>query len=238
MAIRDLLNNRGYSNQNAYDEQRENKREGYLHRFVGQLLIASLLFAGVVYCYDQDGKVGESVRFVVAMATAEDEDLLAVSGEIFPDMVAPSQGGSVDVNVPPKESGIKDEQGRLVMILPTSGLMERGFGEVSEDGAVSYDGIDIRCQYEQQVKASAAGTVATVEAGKEGENKTTVIIKHSDQLESQYIGLDKANVAVGDTIRQGEVIGNIKEGVLHFAVYENGLPVDPFLFLNGPSAQS
>jgi len=53
-----------------------------------------------------------------------------------------------------------------------------------------------------------------------------------------YAHLDRIDVAAGDAVRAGEVIGTIGATGrvtgphLHFAVYLNGTPVDPALLLS------
>lgn len=49
-------------------------------RMMLQGLAALLLFAGVVYLYDQESSLGEGVRYVVALATSEQQEAMAVNG--------------------------------------------------------------------------------------------------------------------------------------------------------------
>jgi murein DD-endopeptidase MepM/ murein hydrolase activator NlpD len=102
---------------------------------------------------------------------------------------------------------------------------------------VEHKGVDIKAPKGAPVKASRDGVV--VEASKRVPGKdsygTLVVIDHGHGLVSRYAHLDSYAVAIGQTVRKGDVIGAVGEtGLvtgphLHFEVLKNGEPVDPAL---------
>jgi len=69
---------------------------------------------------------------------------------------------------------------------------------------------------------------------------TIVEIEHNEKLTTIYQSLSKANVKIGDTVKQGTVIGisganlleNEKDNCLLFEVYKNGMLINPEEFYN------
>ncbi|MCX4265972.1 MAG: M23 family metallopeptidase, partial [Firmicutes bacterium] len=117
--------------------------------------------------------------------------------------------------------------GNLVMILPASGLMQSAFGDIDEQG-LSVDGLKIFCQNQQEVKAAAIGEVIEVVSGEK------VVLRHRDGVLSYYQGAIEPGVQVGETLRQGQLLGRITESTLFFQVLRDEQPLDPFLFVKGP----
>ena len=222
MSVRDLFDN---SNKSGWNEKGKNNKSPFGH-FVGQLVIAGLIFCCILYCYDREGTAGDAVRFVVAMATVDNGEMLAVDGNIS----AENDVEALDTSA--AYEGVTTAEGNLAMILPMSGVMEKSFGDIISGGGTS-DGIDIRSEATQKIKAAAAGTVSDViTAG----NTYKILIKHNETLESHYVNVETVVVKTGDQIMQGDKIGSMSEGkTLHFSVYQNGKPVDPLTFLESPS---
>ena len=107
MTIRDFLNAKEPST-HRYEEQKPRLSGRFGQRFVGQLVVAVLIFAAIVYCYDQENQIGEGVRTIVAMATADDQNMLAVNGDwAFPWQSAQEDGVSVAENQP--RENLKDD---------------------------------------------------------------------------------------------------------------------------------
>jgi murein DD-endopeptidase MepM/ murein hydrolase activator NlpD len=95
-------------------------------------------------------------------------------------------------------------------------------------------GVDLRYAYAQEVHAAAAGIVTF--SGDKGGYGTTVVIQHSDGLETRYAHLSSADVQVGAKVEAGAVIarsGNSGRSTgphLHFEVRQDGRAVDPEIF--------
>ena len=260
MANRDLF--RGID---AYDSQR--RREPLSksplqvlgRRLMVQAAAALLLFCGIVYLYEQESAIGEGVRYIVALASADEQEVMAVGSfaDLWQDLRGRAEqlqaGVSSDTdkkdepddmvlptlstldedptNYQPGEEYLAaaqlDESGNLVMILPASGLMQSAFGDIDEQG-LTVSGLKIFCQNQQEVKAAAIGEVVEVVAGEK------IVLQHRDGVESCYQGAIEPVVQVGETLRQGQLLGHITESTLFFQVVREETPLDPFLFVKGP----
>ncbi len=252
MANRDL-----FRNIDAYDSQRREANgrgdktpwQVFVQRMLAQAVVALLLFGGIVYLYDQESALGEGVRYIVALASADEQQIMAVSSfaDIWQDLVhkAESLDGAEQQPVPaeqtepdklaaeyqPDENYLQtaaaDDEGNLVMILPASGLMQSAFGDIDEQG-LKVEGLKIFCQNQQAIKAAAIGEVVEATPGEK------IVLRHRDGVESCYLGAVQPAVAVGETMRQGQILGQIEESTLFFQVLRDGQPLDPFLFVKGP----
>ena len=260
MANRDLF--RGID---AYDSQR--RREPLSksplqvlgRRLMVQAAAALLLFCGIVYLYEQESAIGEGVRYIVALASADEQEVMAVGSfaDLWQDLRGRAEQLQADVssdtdkkdepddmvlptlstldedptNYQPGEEYLAaaqlDESGNLVMILPASGLMQSAFGDIDEQG-LTVSGLKIFCQNQQEVKAAAIGEVVEVVAGEK------IVLQHRDGVESCYQGAIEPGVQVGETLRQGQLLGHITESTLFFQVVREETPLDPFLFVKGP----
>lgn len=244
MANRDLF--RGID---AYDSQR--RREPLSksplqvlgRRLMVQAAAALLLFCGIVYLYEQESAIGEGVRYIVALASADEQEVMAVGSfaDLWQDLRGRAEQLQADVssdtdkkdesddmvlptlstldedptNYQPGEEYLAaaqlDESGNLVMILPASGLMQSAFGDIDEQG-LTVSGLKIFCQNQQEVKAAAIGEVVEVVAGEK------IVLQHRDGVESCYQGAIEPVVQVGETLRQGQLLGHITESTLFFQV--------------------
>ena len=260
MANRDLF--RGID---AYDSQR--RREPLSksplqvlgRRLMVQAAAALLLFCGIVYLYEQESAIGEGVRYIVALASADEQEVMAVGSfaDLWQDLRGRAEQLQADVssdtdkkdepddmvlptlstldedptNYQPGEEYLAaaqlDESGNLVMILPASGLMQSAFGDIDEQG-LTVSGLKIFSQNQQEVKAAAIGEVVEVVAGEK------IVLQHRDGVESCYQGAIEPVVQVGETLRQGQLLGHITESTLFFQVVREETPLDPFLFVKGP----
>lgn len=92
-------------------------------------------------------------------------------------------------------------------------------------------GIDLRAATGDPVRATSGGVVKS--AGWQGGYGLAVRIDHGKGLETRYAHLSRLNVAPGQTIRPGEVIGFVGSTGrstgphLHYEVRRNGQAVDP-----------
>jgi len=99
---------------------------------------------------------------------------------------------------------------------------------------ISNDILRLLAAYGAAVRAPADGHVSAVQRGDEG---TTVTLDHGNGWQSTLQGLGDLSLAVGDTVRRGEVLGTLTQeagpgqGLLRFGLTLNSLAVDPRPYL-------
>lgn len=119
----------------------------------------------------------------------------------------------------------------IVSKLVMSPFGMRGKGKKSD----MHKGADIKAPLGTPVVATADGVVKF--SGTMNGYGNIVVIDHGDGIESAYGHLLEREVAVGESVTQGEPIG--KTGAtgrattphVHYEVRENGVPIDPQIFL-------
>lgn len=105
---------------------------------------------------------------------------------------------------------------------------------------VTHRGIDIKAEKGAEVKAVADGTIKSIKT--DPRYGISIIIKHSKGFESVYACLlnETQGLKEGDTIKQGQVIGNVgnsgifesAEGMhLHFEMTKDGDYVNPDIYV-------
>lgn len=95
--------------------------------------------------------------------------------------------------------------------------------------------IDIANWPDTKIRAAMSGKVLMVDYNRTYGN--FIIIAHSDGFQTLYAHLEKVFVKRGQVVGQGETIGLMGNtgsstgSHLHFAIFKNGKPVDPLLYL-------
>ena len=116
--------------------------------------------------------------------------------------------------------------------------MTSGFGVRSDPflrGPAMHTGLDFRADTGDPARATAAGTV-TIAGWNAGYGKM-VEVDHGNGLATRYAHLSAIDVAVGDTIKIGQVVGKVGSTGrstgphLHYETRIDGDPVDPQKFL-------
>ena len=129
--------------------------------------------------------------------------------------------------------------GELRWPLKVSGRISSKFGSRTSPtaGASTYHkGIDISVSSGTAIVASGAGTVVTATYSSTAGNY--IMIYHGNSLYTVYMHCSKLGVKVGDTVNQGDVIGNVgSTGIstgphLHFGVTVNGSYVNPLNYVS------
>ena len=122
-------------------------------------------------------------------------------------------------------------------IAPVDGPITERFKMLPNPYAAgSHRGIDYGVPPGTAVRASGDGAVQF--AGPVAGDGLFVTIRHDGGLETTYSYLSRIDVAKGQPVRQGEVIGRSGEGhpgsgkpALHFGAKQNGRYIDPELLL-------
>jgi hypothetical protein len=102
--------------------------------------------------------------------------------------------------------------------------------------AAMHTGLDFRGETGEPIHATAAGTVTI--AGWSGGYGKMVEVEHGNGLATRYGHLSEIDVAVGDKIRIGQVVGKLGSTGrstgphLHYETRVNGEPVNPQKFLD------
>ena len=118
-------------------------------------------------------------------------------------------------------------------VVPVNGSLTSTFGP--RWGTV-HQGNDYGAEYASPEWASCAGTV-TYAGWNDGGYGFMVVIDHGNGLSTRYAHMCQVACTVGQYVQQYEVIGYAgstgdSTGVhCHFEIMENGVPVDPFLYL-------
>jgi murein DD-endopeptidase MepM/ murein hydrolase activator NlpD len=149
---------------------------------------------------------------------------LPVASTVFPDggvvtLDAQRQKNQRDDDLRAEDSSKRDaayavEQATWAIsgaaLLPIDGVVSSAFGKVRRynTGVVRHHlGTDIAAAQGTPVKAAAAGVVSLAEALPIHGN--AVILRHGPSLSTSYNHLQTIDVAVGDTVQRGQVVGTV-----------------------------
>jgi len=123
-------------------------------------------------------------------------------------------------------------------IWPTNGWTSSGYGyrmDPFTQKQTFHYGLDIVATMGNPVVAPADGFVA--EARRSGQYGNSIILSHGGGLTTLYGHLSKINVASGQKIKRGDIIGNVGSTGksigphLHYEVRLNGKPVNPYTYI-------
>ncbi len=123
-------------------------------------------------------------------------------------------------------------------IWPVNGIFVSDFGARVDPftGAVRYHkGIDISANTGTSIFAPADGTV--IFCGWSGGWGLNMVIKHSDIISTRYAHCSAIDVAVGQSVQRGDLIGRVGSTGrsvgphVHYEVLRNGIQIDPEDFI-------
>ena len=134
-----------------------------------------------------------------------------------------------------KETKIFDKNCNFIM--PIEGIITSKFSINNQDKNCK-EGINIKSNGTQHVKASSGGKILYVGKGSKWYGNM-IIIEHNKNTITTYSYLDTINVKIGDKVTQGQVIASIKstnpqtnKSHLCFALRKHGKAVNPLLYIN------
>ncbi|MGI6064874.1 MAG: M23 family metallopeptidase [Bacillota bacterium] len=122
------------------------------------------------------------------------------------------------------------------LVLPVSGIVVKNYGWCSgdrKDEKIWHEGIDIKTEIGQPVKAAAEGMVEKINNDKGQGN--LIIIKHQRNLRTIYQNIEAVNLKQGQEVKQGERLGVTGVHPVHFEIHVRGSAVDPLEYLRGNS---
>ncbi|WP_290652345.1 M23 family metallopeptidase [Aquisalimonas sp.] len=128
----------------------------------------------------------------------------------------------------------------LSLALPVQGRFTSPFGlrrYFNDEPRNPHNGLDIANDPGTPIEAPAGGTV--IETGNYFFNGKTVFVDHGGGLVTMYCHMQDIDVAPGDTVGRGDVLGSVGATGrvtgphLHWSVFLNGEAVDPLLFVEG-----
>ncbi len=134
--------------------------------------------------------------------------------------------------------------GSLVHPLPSRGRVTSPFGERKNplSGKLGFHrGVDFKAATGATVVAAGDGVVeaATTRYQSDTSWGTIVIVDHGNGIKTFYSHLDSLSVTAGQRVRAGDTIGGagstgkVTGPHLHFEVWQEGTPVDPFDYIAG-----
>ncbi len=147
------------------------------------------------------------------------------------------QSGSSNVVVPPAPTVVTAAVGNFIWPYPQNNYVHSGYGmrfhPIFKENRMHY-GIDIGGVAGQKIVAIAAGTVTV--ATNNSSYGNYVMINHGDGTASLYAHMDSLNVSVGQTVAQGDKVGECGSTGwatgphLHFEIRVNGATTDPLAY--------
>ena len=146
----------------------------------------------------------------------------------------PPPGRSTPPPAPRRE--VEDPTGPVVFQWPVQGEIVSTFGP-KPDGQRN-DGINIRAEEGDSVRASAAGTVVYAGGELQGFGEL-VLIRHAEGWVTAYAHNSRLLVAEGDRVEQGQLIteagstGSVDSPQVHFEIRRGVTPEDPMRHLPG-----
>lgn len=207
------------------------------YSWIKKTVVACILFA-IVYCaHISETALGTVVDDGIRYTLSTQTDFNYVLEQIM-SYVPPSLDLSVLKRVQTAVS--KPADPLLYMNKPVSGKIISPFGwgiHPVLKQEMMHEGIDIEASLGASVRAAAPGKVKMVtESAQFGK---TLIMEHSQEIDTLYGHLGDILVHQGDVVSQGQVIakvgktGMINGPVLYFEVREKGKPIDPSTRLKG-----
>ena len=229
-------NNRwGENRGDDYSWQENDGKENY--DWLKKIVIAGIIFTFIYCAHISDTVVGKVMDDQIRDMLSFQTDFNYVIDQIV--SRAPT---SLDLSVLKKVqmAVTKPADPLLYMSKPVSGKIISPFGwrvhPVSKQESM-HDGIDIEATLGTNVKAAAQGKVKIVtESAQYGK---TLILEHSQDVDTMYGCLGEILVNQGELISQGQVIGKVgKTGMvsaplLYFELREKGKAIDPVPRLKG-----
>lgn len=212
------------------------------------LCICAVGISGYVFlksAVSEKNSLNDPTLSVATDAVVPSENQTKPNTDAKTDSAKPSEAGTPASAMQPGDEAVR-EVADAIRVWPVSGETLAGYSmdklqynETMQDWR-THDGVDLLAAQGATVTAACAGTVTAVYDDEY--LGTMLIIAHRDGYTTTYANLAAMpTVSVGDSVKAGEIIGAVgttalleagEEPHLHFAVYQNGSPVDPAAFID------
>lgn len=235
--LQNKLQNYRWGDNRGEDYSWQDNDSKYNYGWLKKLLIAAIIFALVYSVHISETTVGKMVDDGIRYTVSTPTDFNYMIEKIV--SYAPP---AIDLSVLKKvQTAVsKPADPLLYMNKPVSGNVISPFGwrvhPVSKQ-EMMHEGIDIEAALGTNIRATAAGNVKSVtESALYGK---TLILEHSQDLDTVYGHLGEILVKQGDIVSQGQVIGKVgktgmaSKSILYFEVREKGKAIDPVPRLKG-----
>jgi len=210
-----------------------------VHKYIWlkKIIIATLLFMMAYGAHRSDTTMGQRIDEAIQYTVSVPTDFTYVVEQIT-SYAPPTMDLSALKRVQAVVSRPADPL--LYMIRPSNGRIVSAFGlrvNPITKQEMLHEGIDIEVVLGENIRASAAGKVKAVVGSAQYGN--TLIVEHSQDVDTVYGHLGEILVNQGDLVSQGQVIGKggatgIGGGsLLYFEVREKGKAIDPMTRFKG-----
>lgn len=236
MAKNTWQNNRwGDNAKDDYTWQDHDGKTDYV--WLKKIMIATTIFALVYWAHISDTAVGKVVDNEIRYSLSFQTDF----NHLFEQILSHSPVALDSAVLKKVQMAMsKPADPLLYMTKPVNGKIVATYGwhvhPVSKQESM-YDGIDIEATLGTNVRAAAAGKVkAVTESVQYGK---TLILEHSQDIESVYGHVSEILVNQGEIISQGQVVakvgktGMVSGPLLYFEIREKGKAIDPVPRLKG-----
>ena len=182
---------------------------------------------------------------IPAQQEIEEETLPVQAPQVLDEGLAETEAPTENDSVQVWREGDVMEVAAPVYAWPVSGELDRSHSmeslayDITLSDWRTHDGVDILADVGAEVKAAHCGSVESIE--NDDLYGVTVVVSHGDGAKTVYSNLAEAvNVAVGDWVEPGALIGTIGDSALceigqpshlHFAISVDGISVDPLSYL-------
>ena len=213
------------------------------------------------YRTNEERQINENTNVDERVVWQEDVETSEVNGdsEIADDYILETESESLEMNLPVSENvtaesaentvvwaeNVEEKNNVISFDYPISGEIifefakeKLVFSETLEEW-VTHDGIDIKAELAEPVKAAADGVVLSKKMDPRYGN--TIIISHSNGYKTVYSNLSTLDmIEVGDEIKKGKIISGVGEGFgfevkegphVHFEVRVNGQTKNPLSYI-------
>lgn len=192
--------------------------------FAARLLLSGLLFAGVWGLFKLDHPWAERGKAAVAAALSEPLDTAALAAWYEQHFGGPPSF------LPAINQG-KHQDAEKVAALPKH-YFAPVQGKLIAEFTPEQGGVLLEAQAGTPVSAIDTGMVTF--SGEKDDTGFTVVLRHTDGMETVYGHLAAGSIQAGDWIKGGETVGTVAKpkggqapGTLFFAVSKSGKPLDP-----------